>query len=86
MANPVPEIMPDLAKAAGARVRNRTFRFPEPGQQRSHLPRHLPRRSEGRATAITEEMKLAAANAIAALVDDSELSDETFFRQHLIRV
>ena len=32
MANPVPEIMPDIAKAAGAKVGNRPFRLPEPGK------------------------------------------------------
>ena len=79
MANPVPEIMSDLAKAAGARVAgNRTFRFPEPGQQRSHLPRHLSPRRSGRTRNRYHRRNEtgAVANAIAALVDDSELSDE----------
>ena len=77
MANPVPEIMPDLAKAAGARVVG-TGRADFPNQVNNVLifPGIFRGALEGRATAITEEMKLAAANAIAALVDDSELSDE----------
>ena len=77
MANPVPEIMPDLAKAAGARVVG-TGRsdFPNQGNNVLIFPGIFRGALEGRATAITEEMKLAAANAIAALVDDSELSDE----------
>ena len=77
MANPVPEIMPDLAKAAGAKVVG-TGRSDFPNQVNNVLifPGIFRGALEGRATAITEEMKLAAANAIAALVDDSELSDE----------
>ena len=77
MANPVPEIMPDLAKAAGARVVG-TGRSEFPNQVNNVLifPGIFRGALEGRATAITEEMKLAAANAIAALVDDNELSDE----------
>ena len=77
MANPVAEIMPDLAKAAGARVVG-TGRSDFPNQVNNVLifPGIFRGALEGRATAITEEMKLAAANAIAALVDDSELSDE----------
>ena len=73
MANPVP----DLAKAAGARVVG-TGRSDFPNQVNNVLifPGIFRGALEGRATAITEEMKLAAANAIAALVDDSELSDE----------
>lgn len=77
MANPVPEIMPDIAKAAGAKVVG-TGRSDFPNQVNNVLifPGIFRGALEGRATAITEEMKLAAANAIAALVDDSELSDE----------
>ncbi|MGI6053436.1 MAG: NAD(P)-dependent malic enzyme [Clostridium sp.] len=77
MANPVPEIMPDLAKAAGARVIG-TGRSDFPNQVNNVLifPGIFRGALEGRATAITEEMKLAAARAIASLVDDSELSDE----------
>ena len=72
-----PGIMPDLAKAAGARVVG-TGRSDFPNQVNNVLifPGIFRGALEGRATAITEEMKLAAANAIAALVDDSELSDE----------
>lgn len=74
MANPVPEIMPDLAKAAGARVVG-TGRSDFPNQVNNVLifPGIFRGALEGRATAITEEMKLAAANAIAALVDDSRI-------------
>lgn len=77
MANPVPEIMPDLAKAAGARVVG-TGRSDFPNQVNNVLifPGIFKGALEGRATAITEEMKLAAATAIAGLVDDSELNDE----------
>lgn len=77
MANPVPEIMPDAAKAAGARVVG-TGRSDFPNQVNNVLifPGIFKGALEGRATAITEEMKLAAATAIAGLVDDSELNDE----------
>ena len=79
MANPVPEIMPDVAKAAkeaGARVVG-TGRSDFPNQVNNVLifPGIFKGALEGRASAITEEMKLAAANAIASLVPDEELSD-----------
>lgn len=76
MANPVPEIMPDLAKEAGARVVG-TGRSDFPNQVNNVLifPGIFKGALEGRASAITEEMKLAAANAIASLVLDEELSD-----------
>lgn len=77
MANPVPEIMPDLAKAAGARVVG-TGRSDFPNQVNNVVvfPGIFKGALEGRATAITEDMKLAAARAIAGLVDDADLSDE----------
>ncbi len=77
MANPVPEIMPDVAKAAGARVVG-TGRSDFPNQVNNVVafPGIFKGALEGRATQITEEMKLAAANAIASLVPDDELSDE----------
>lgn len=77
MANPVPEIIPDIAKAAGARVVG-TGRSDFPNQVNNVLifPGIFKGALEGRATAITEEMKLAAAAAIAGLVDDSDLNDE----------
>ena len=77
MANPVPEIMPDIAKAAGARVVG-TGRSDFPNQVNNVLifPGIFKGALEGRATAISEEMKLAAAAAIAGLVDDSDLNDE----------
>ena len=76
MANPVPEIMPDLAKEAGSRVVG-TGRSDFPNQVNNVLifPGIFKGALEGRASAITEEMKLAAANAIASLVPDEELSD-----------
>lgn len=77
MANPVPEIMPDLAKAAGARVVG-TGRSDFPNQVNNVLifPGIFKGALEGRAEAITEEMKLAAAKAISDLVDGKDLSDE----------
>ena len=76
MANPVPEIMPDLAKEAGAKV---------VGTGRSDFPNQVNNvvaftgifkgALEGRATQITEEMKLATAKAIASLVPDEELNE-----------
>lgn len=76
MANPVPEIMPDLAREAGARVVG-TGRSDFPNQVNNVLifPGIFRGALEGRACAITEEMKLAAAEAIASLVSDEELSD-----------
>ncbi len=77
MANPVPEIMPDAAKAAGARVVG-TGRSDFPNQVNNVVafPGIFKGALEGRATQITEEMKLAAANAIAGLVPDDQLHDE----------
>jgi len=76
MANPVPEIMPDLAREAGARVVG-TGRSDFPNQVNNVLifPGIFRGALEGRACAITEEMKLAAAEAIASLVSQEELSD-----------
>ena len=77
MANPVPEIMPDVAKAAGARVVG-TGRSDFPNQVNNVIafPGIFKGALEGRAAQITEEMKLAAAEALAHLVSDDELSDE----------
>ena len=74
MANPVPEIMPDIAKAAGAKVVG-TGRSDFPNQVNNVVafPGIFKGALEGRATAITEEMKLATAKAIAGLVPDEEL-------------
>lgn len=76
MANPVPEIMPDLAKAAGARVVG-TGRSDFPNQVNNVIafPGIFKGALEGRAVQITEEMKLAAANAIAGLVADEDLNE-----------
>ncbi len=77
MANPTPEIMPDVAKAAGARVVG-TGRSDFPNQVNNVVafPGIFKGALEGRATQITEEMKLAAADAIAGLVPDEELSED----------
>lgn len=76
MANPVPEIMPDIAKAAGARVVG-TGRSDFPNQVNNVVafPGIFKGALEGRAKNITEEMKLAAAFAIAGLVSDDELNE-----------
>ena len=77
MANPVPEIMPDLAKAAGARVVG-TGRSDFPNQVNNVVafPGIFKGALEGRASQITEEMKLAAAKAIAGLVPREALSED----------
>lgn len=76
MANPVPEIMPDLAKEAGAKVVG-TGRSDFPNQVNNVVafPGIFKGALEGRATQITEEMKLAAANTIAGLVPEEELNE-----------
>lgn len=76
MANPVPEIMPDLAKEAGAKVVG-TGRSDFPNQVNNVVafPGIFKGALEGRATQITEEMKLSAAHAIAGLVSDEELNE-----------
>lgn len=77
MANPIPEIMPDLAKEAGARVVG-TGRSDFPNQVNNVVafPGIFKAALEGRAKQITEEMKLAAALAIAGLVDEKDLRDD----------
>ena len=77
MANPVPEIMPDVAKAAGARVIG-TGRSDFPNQVNNVIafPGIFKGALEGHARQITDEMKLAAAKALAYLVSDEELNDE----------
>ena len=77
MANPVPEIMPDVAKAAGARIVG-TGRSDFPNQVNNVVafPGIFRGALEGHAKQITEEMKLAAAEAIAGLVSDEQLNDE----------
>ena len=76
MANPVPEIMPDVAKAAGAKVVG-TGRSDFPNQVNNVIafPGIFKGALEGHARQITEEMKLAAAKAIAGLVSDEELNE-----------
>ena len=77
MANPVPEIMPDLAKEAGVRVVG-TGRSDFPNQVNNVVvfPGIFKGALEGRTRAITEEMKLAAAEAIASLVDEKDLNED----------
>lgn len=77
MANPVPEIMPDVAKAAGARIVG-TGRSDFPNQVNNVIafPGIFKGALEGRATQITEEMKLAAATALADLVSPEQLCDD----------
>lgn len=82
MANPVPEIMPDIAKAAGARVVG-TGRSDFPNQVNNVVafPGIFKGALEGRAVQITEEMKLAAAHAIAGLVPENELNEDNIMPQ-----
>ena len=77
MANPTPEIMPELAKQAGAKVVG-TGRSDYPNQVNNVLgfPGVFRGAFDVRATAINEEMKLAAANALADLIEDSELNED----------
>lgn len=77
MANPVPEIMPDAAKAAGARVVG-TGRSDFPNQVNNVIafPGIFKGALEGRAAQITEEMKLAAAETIAGLVPEDQLNED----------
>lgn len=77
MANPTPEIMPDIAKAAGARIVG-TGRSDFPNQVNNVVafPGIFKGALEGRAPQITEEMKLAAANALADLVSDDQLNED----------
>ena len=71
MANPVPEIMPDIAKAVGTGRSD----FPNQVNNVVAFPGIFKGALEGRATAITEDMKLATAKAIAGLVPDEELNE-----------
>ncbi len=82
MANPVPEIMPDIAKEAGVRIVG-TGRSDYPNQVNNVIafPGIFKGALEGRAKQITEEMKLAAAKAIASLVSDEELNDDNILPQ-----
>lgn len=77
LSNPTPEIMPDLAKEAGARVVG-TGRSDFPNQVNNVVafPGIFKGALEGRAKQITEEMKLAAANALASLVSDEDLNED----------
>lgn len=82
MANPVPEIMPDLAHEAGAKV-VATGRSDFPNQVNNVVafPGIFRGALEGRATQITEDMKLAAAVAIASLVAEEDLNEYNIMPQ-----
>lgn len=77
MANPTPEIMPEEAKKGGVRVMA-TGRSDFPNQINNVLvfPGIFRGALDAKATAITEEMKVAAVNAIASIVSDEELNEE----------
>ena len=77
MANPTPEIMPDEAKAAGAKIVG-TGRSDFPNQINTVVafPGIFRGALDVRASAITENMKIAAAYAIASLVDDDKLNED----------
>jgi len=77
MANPTPEIMPDVAKAAGARI-VATGRSDFPNQVNNCLgfPAIFKGALKVRASQINEKMKLAAAHALASLISEDELNDE----------
>ena len=77
LANPIPEIMPDVAKAAGARIVG-TGRSDFPNQINNVVafPGIFKGALEGRASQITEDMKLAAATALANLISDEELNED----------
>ena len=82
MANPVPEIMPDLAKEAGALVVG-TGRSDFPNQVNNVLvfPGIFKGALMARATQITEDMKIAAAVAIASMINDEELNENNILPQ-----
>ena len=77
LANPIPEIMPDVAKAAGARIVG-TGRSDFPNQINNVVafPGIFKGALEGRASQITEDMKLAAATALANLISDEDLNED----------
>lgn len=77
MANPVPEIMPDIAKEAGVLIMG-TGRsdFPNQVNNVSAFPGIFKGALAANATAINEEMRLAASYAIADLVDEEDLNEE----------
>ena len=84
MANPVPEIFPDEAKAAGARITG-TGRSDFPNQVNNLLafPGLFRGALDVQAKAINEEMKIAAARAIADLIDDKDLSEDNIIASPL---
>ncbi|MBR2444966.1 MAG: NADP-dependent malic enzyme [Clostridia bacterium] len=77
MANPTPEIMPELAKEAGARIVG-TGRSDYPNQINNVLafPGIFRGALDCRATCINEEMKVATSYALAGLIDEKDLSEE----------
>ncbi len=84
MANPTPEIMPDIAKKAGARVVG-TGRSDFPNQINNVLafPGIFRGALDSRATCINEEMKVATSYALASLIPDDEISEENIIASAL---
>ena len=84
MANPTPEIMPDIAKAAGARVVG-TGRSDFPNQINNVLafPGIFRGALDSRATCINEEMKVATSYALASLIPDDEITEENIIASAL---
>jgi len=84
MANPTPEIMPDIAKAAGARVVG-TGRSDFPNQINNVLafPGIFRGALDCRATCINEEMKVATSYALASLIPDDEITEENIIASAL---
>ena len=84
MANPTPEIMPDVAKAAGARVVG-TGRSDFPNQINNVLafPGIFRGALDCRATCINEEMKVATSFALASLIPDDEITEENIIANAL---
>ena len=76
MANPTPEIMPEEAGDVRAGHGHRPLGLPEPDQQRAGFPGFFSGALDVRARRVNDEMKLAAAHALANIVSDSELGDE----------
>lgn len=77
MANPTPEIMPDIAKAAGARiVATGRSDFPKQVNNCLGFPAIFKGALKVRASQINKEMKLAAAHALASLISEDELNDD----------
>ena len=87
MANPVPEIMPECGKGCRCQsVGTGRSDFPNQINNVVAFPGIFKGALEGRAAQITEEMKLAAAEALAGLVSDEELNDDFIMPEAFDRV